>query len=451
MRVGVLLAMLCIPQQAWAADRPVLNANPRYEENYAFLADSSKQTDIFDPIKYIPFSDNTYLSLGGEIRERSENFQNNPVFGLNGLGHDNYLLQRTLLHADLHVTPYLRSFVQLGFHDVYGKDGAVTGTERSKFDVQQAFVQGNWGDITLRAGRQEMPLGSQRLVSFREGPNIRQSFDAVRGIYTKGKRSITAFASRPVAIDAESFDDASDHSQTFVGVYAVTPITDTFATDIYYLDLNRDDARFAQGTADERRHTIGTRLWSSKTALDYNVEWVYQWGGFGAAEISAWTAASDTGYTFKALKWQPRIGLKADIASGDKNPNNADLNTFNALFPKGAYFTENALIGPANFIDLQPNITLKPVENISVNIGADILWRENTADAIYRQPNIPIAGTAGNTDRYTGTQAFILSTWQINPHASFTATYVHFDVGDAIEDTGGGDSEYIGAWATYRF
>ena len=45
--------------------RPRLNPFP-VEQNWSFLADTSKRTDLFDPVKYIPFDDNPqmYLSLG---------------------------------------------------------------------------------------------------------------------------------------------------------------------------------------------------------------------------------------------------------------------------------------------------------------------------------------------------------------------------------------------------
>lgn len=441
-----------------ADERPALSALPRYDEDYRFLADPAKRTDFLDLIKYIPLGNAppTYLSFGGELRERYEGFLKNPLFGLNGLHSDNYVLHRLLLSADLHVTESFRSFIQLGDHDVYGKRGTVTSTERSGFDIQQAFAEGNLllADkeiLTMRVGRQEMLLGSQRLVGVREGPNIRQSFDEVRGIYSAGPYNLTAFVGRPVLIRPNDFDDISDHSQLFWGIYSVIPVSGNAHADLYFLKLDRDNAKFAQGTANERRSSVGMRLWDAKATLDYNFEFVYQFGSFGSGDIKAWTVASDTGYTVKDTPWTPRIGLKADVASGDKDRNNPNLNTFNALFPKGSYFTENALIGPANFIDLQPNITVKPGKDITLTTGVDILWRENTNDAIYRQPNIAIAGTAGNPSRYTGSQAFILGTWYFDSHASITATYVHFDVGNAIKAAGGGDNEYLGMWVTYRF
>jgi hypothetical protein len=296
-----------------------------------------------------------------------------------------------------------------------------------------------------------MTFGSQRLVGLREGPNIRQSFDEVRAFFGSDSYSFSAFAGHPVRIEPGNFDDAADRSQVFAGLYAVIPVVGNTSTDIYYLDLMRDNANFAQGTADERRHSLGARIWNAASAVDYNFEFVYQWGRFGTGSISAWTAASDTGFTFADHAWKPRFGLKADIASGDRNPANPDLNTFNALFPRGSYFTENGLVGPANFIDLQPNVKVSPLKDVSVNFGADLLWRENINDAVYRQPNIAISRTAGNPHRYTGAQGFILVTWQANSHASLTATYVHFAVGDAIKQAGGGDSDYIGSWLTYKF
>jgi hypothetical protein len=454
--LAAILFVLAMPVQA--GQRPVLGSAPRYNENYAFLADPSQRRDVFDPIKFIRLGEGTesYISFGGEVRARNEGFINNPLFGISPLKSDNYLLHRTLAHADLYINDHFRSFFQLGYHDVYSKSGAVTSTERDKLDLQQGFVEvkfsmGENENLFARIGRQEMPLGSQRLVSVRDGPNIRLSFDAARITYVQGDYNLTGFIAHPVAVKQDMFDDVSDYTQDFWGVYGTLPIASGLKADLYYLGLDRKGARFAQGIEHEKRHSIGTRIFGASSGFDYNFEGVYQFGSFGQGDINAWTVASDTGYSLKNLPYQPRLGLKLNIASGDRNKNDQDLNTFNALFPRGSYFTENALIGPANFIDAQPNITLKPRDDVTLNFGADILWRENTNDAIYRQPNIAIAGTAGRGDKYTGTQGFVVSTWQVDPHLSVTATYVHFAVGDAIESVGGGDSDYIGSWISYRF
>jgi hypothetical protein len=101
------------------------------------------------------------------------------------------------------------------------------------------------------------------------------------------------------------------------------------------------------------RRARGARPWRTSGPLDYNLEIVAQTGRFGDDDIRAWTIASDTGYRIEAAG-SPRVGLRADITSGDRNPGDTRLGTFNPLFPKGAYFGLIASAGPANRMDLHP-------------------------------------------------------------------------------------------------
>jgi len=86
------------------------NPNPppytllRFNEDYTYLADPRNRTDPFDPVKYIPLDPDdpkTYLSFGGELRERFEHFTN-PGFGVPpNPDDDDYLRQRIAIHGDL--------------------------------------------------------------------------------------------------------------------------------------------------------------------------------------------------------------------------------------------------------------------------------------------------------------------------------------------------------------
>lgn len=111
----------------------------RYNEDYRYLQDPARRSDPWDPIKFIPVgAPSAYLSLGGEIRERFEDYSA-PNFGVPGPSADGYLLHRILLHADLHAGDYVRGFVQLGNHFAFGKDIATPPYE-DRLDIQQAFV-----------------------------------------------------------------------------------------------------------------------------------------------------------------------------------------------------------------------------------------------------------------------------------------------------------------------
>lgn len=262
------------------------------------------------------------------------------------------------------------------------------------------------------------------------------------------------FAAKPAETNVGFFDDSPDHRRSFWGVYTTRslPIPGSANIDLYYLGLDRKRATFDQGSGREQRHSIGARLWGSPKPWDYNVESVFQWGRFGSANIRAWTVASDAGYTFASARFRPRLGLKADIASGDGNPTDPNLGTFNALFPKGAYFSEADLIGPANFMDLHPSVTLALTKRLSATTDVDAFWRESLDDGIYGiSVNLLRTGRLSR-ERYIGTHASLSVEFQADRHTTVVLQYLHFFPGLYLEETPPGRNvNYVTAWVAYKF
>ena len=431
----------------------------RYDEDYRYLRDAPK-ADLFDPLKYVSLnqSGDTYLSFGGEARGRYE-YYHNPSWGRAPQDDDGYWLQRYLLHADLHVTEWFRAFAQFQSSLINDRVGGPRPTDKDILEVHQGFLDGrlpfnDTNSVTLRLGRQELSYGSSRLISFRESPNVRLSFDGVKAIAQFGQSRIDAFAVKPVETKPDIFDDGPDPDESLWGVYSVTPFPSIPGAhaDLYYLGVERKDAMFNQGTAREVRHSFGARLWGKWSEFDYNFEWVYQFGSFGHGDISAWTAASDQGYTFKDLVWHPRLALKADVTSGDDNPNAADLQTFNPLFPRGAYFGETSLIGPANHMDVHPSLELNPTGQLTLMLDWDFFWRESTHDGIYGNAVNLVVPAGSSSARYVGDQAQVMAEWRFQRHLTLTAAYAHFFTGDFLkESTPGKDVDYFSTWLTFRF
>ena len=54
--------------------------------------------------------------------------------------------------------------------------------------------------------------------------------------------------------------------------------------------------------------------------FDYDVEGGYQFGTFGAGDISAWFIAEEVGWTFQKAFGAPHLAFKVDASSGDQNP-----------------------------------------------------------------------------------------------------------------------------------
>lgn len=451
-----IVALAVTASAASADERPEFKSQ-RWQEDWRALCDPARQTEFLDPLKCIPLGPpGTTLTFGGELRERFETVWN-PTFGFDGVGKEDVLLTRMLLHADLRFQDSARVFLQLGSHLATDREFGNGPTDRNRLDLQQGFVDLS-GKIdagtrlTLRGGRQEMSFGSSRLVSVRESPNVRRSFDGARAMLTGEGYRVDALAVRPIELEDGVFDDKTDYSTALWGLYGTITagLPKGQSLDLYYLGYEREDAEFGQATANERRHSLGTRYAGKRSGFDWDVEAVYQFGDFGSDRISAWTVASDLGYTVNTLPWTPRLGLKANIASGDHDPADGKLGTFNALFPKLPYFTEANLVAPANFMDLHPQLTLTPIEGLEVAVGWDVLWKAETADAFYAPPLVPVAGTAG-TDRFIGHQLSLDLSYEITPQISLAASYVHFWAGDGLKEAGGRDGDFVALWSSLKF
>ena len=436
--------------------RPEL-ALSRQQEDYAFLKDPACRTEFWDAIKYVPLvqSGEAYLSLGADLRERYE-LLDDPDFSDVDRDTTGYILQRYMLHADVHTGEHLRGFVQLKSGLENGRTGGPRPTDEDRLDLHQAFAEGkvgvgDLGSLSLRAGRQEVAFGSSRLVSVRESPNVRRSFDGLRATLAIKDWRLDGFGFASAKTKVGGFDDGTEDGERLWGAYAAGPVRgDALGLDLYFLGLRRDDARYDQGTDDERRSSIGTRIWGEPGAWDYNFELVHQWGSFGPDDIAAWTVASDTGYTLNGVPMRPRLGLRADVTSGDHHPSDSRLQTFNPLFPRGAYFGEASLIGPQNHMDLHPMLELHVLENVQVTLDWDFFWRESRHDAIYRVSGAPLVPGAASDARYVGSQGSVEVSWQPERHLELVAAYERFFAGPFLRDASRRDVTFVAFWVSLR-
>jgi hypothetical protein len=160
--------------------------------------------------------------------------------------------------------------------------------------------------------------------------------------------------------------------------------------------------------------------------------------------------SSNWGYTFLELPLSPRLGLKADAASGDSNLHDNRLGTFNALFPALLYYSQVRLFEPSNLLNLQPNVTAHFANRVNVNVAWSALWRESTADAFYAPPLVPVKGTA-TSDRFIGQQASATLSWKATAHLTIAANYTHFIPGGSVREPGGRSGDFLLALGQFKF
>jgi hypothetical protein len=284
-------------------------------------------------------------------------------------------------------------------------------------------------------GRQEVVFGSGRLFDNDEGPNLKLSFDGVRAIAESEHVRLDLFALKPVENNLGWFDDIRNHAQNVWGSYLTVPapIVSHGQADFYYIGLDTKSVTYNRGTGDELRNTVGTRVFRPiGQGMDYNWEGNYQWGSFGTASIRAWSVSTETGFTFDRLRFHPRPLLRADVYSGDRDPADQALGTYNPLFPRGAYFSPKAVpfLGPQNLIDLHPVLQFQPRTNVTAAFAWNRYWRESTQDGIYAFGSGVLIDPAGASHaRYLGNQGDLEIRWAPVQHTIIAFNFAGFEPG----------------------
>ena len=429
----------------------------RYAEDYAYLSDPARRTEALDSIKFIRLGRGeslSYLSLGGEVRQMYERFEN-PDGGVR-----QWVPLRVMAHADVRLRENRwRLFGQLASATLLNDE------QPRPIDVDRLFVLNLFaearlagfdegddagGELRLRAGRIELNYGAARLITIREGPNARHYWDGGQLMLTRGDWRIDALAVTYGVTAPGVFDDEAFRGEEWLwGVYATRERRreggGSRTLDVYYLGLDDDARAFFHFDGEETRHTGGVRVAGQAGALYYDYEIIGQLGTAGTQDIRAFGLGTRTEY---ALRPAPKpgqpggladagltVGLKADYWSGDRDSTDNALNNFNALYPRQGYYRGAAQLYPSNFADVSVYAEAALSRGITVSTGYTRYWRTSVSDGVYiggvGRPVLAPRPTADSP--VLGGQLDFTAGLTIRRHFSIRAQYSRFYAAGFVE------------------
>jgi len=429
------------------------------DEDWSFLRERSKRNDFWDPLKYISLGrEGYYVTLSSEIRYRVEGFH---LLGQDETSavRDNYLLQRYLVGADVHLGSRLRLFTEFQSGIINGELRSPRSTDQNIADYHQAFFE--WRQpfndksvFGVKAGRQELSIGSSRLISASPGLNVKRSFDGALLYFRNDAWRISGTFAKLVSVNPSAFDDRPDHEQTFWGVAASrkSPRFQKGELGFYYLGVDRANAEYDQGEGRDLRHTVGVKWAGAGTRLDLNYDLILQWGSFKGSAVRAWAFSTETGYRFIGTPGKPRLSVRTDYATGDRDPIDPGLQSFNPLFPGNSYSGQVGFLGPTNLTDFNPAVTFTLRKNVFLSLEAPSYWRTSTADGIY-SPDLRLLLHADvGKAKYVGTNPGVVGIWQVTKHIMFQGAITRFIAGAFLEKTlAAGGFGFYSATMMYRF
>ncbi|WP_082113211.1 alginate export family protein [Kordia jejudonensis] len=367
--------------------------------------------NLYQNLKSISLGNNSSLSLGGSYRFQTEAFINEQ-FDKNQDQTDYWFLNRMMLHAYLKLGRNFEFFGELNSSLISSKM-AITPVDKDELSINQLFARYQFNDKwNLLVGRQNMRLGSGRLVDVREGPNVRLSFDMAQLQFKNQKTEIKGFYALPVKQQEGVFDNETfEKDESLLALYWTQNWINKTNTDLYVLHKEKYNKTWNTGTAKDKRTSIGMRHYGSWQGFKYNNEFVYQIGSFGNENIIAWTVSFNVERQFNTA--HPfTIGIKTEAISGDESTNDNTLNTFDALYPRGAYFGRVARFGPSNLIDIHPYYQTK-IGKINLELDYVAFWRFSTNDGIYN-PALLLDYPSTNNERFIGNQIGGITGYALN-------------------------------------
>lgn len=418
-----------------------------------------------------------------EARENTFDF-NDQVTALND---DIFVLNRFRIGLAFKPEDWLKFYVQgqdahEWFSDRPNIPGQLGAEGDDNFDLRQAYVQIGPKNLNGTVGRQVLLYGDERLIGPGEWTNFTRTFDAAKFHYEQPKFSIDLFASTPVYIFRDSFDqsDLFNGSEThrnlvFTGAYASTTAIQPITLEGYALYLHEDNTTPLVSTVPPISYpgttlsipgtstdfvTLGTRVKSDPKKLhgwEFDGEFAFQAGQVSDLDLLACALHIGGGYTFQKCPWKPRLYFEYNFATGDDNPTDGDIGTFQNLFPSNHNkYGVMDLFAWQNLSSPDVRLKVQPLKQVSLETAFYSYWLADTNDAWYRANGTtkvrPLTPAARDASSYAGSEIDFLVTYQPVKFLSFWAGYSHFFAGDYLNATGrSDDADYGYVQATLSF
>jgi hypothetical protein len=323
------------------------------------------------------------VRLSGELRLRGEVERPAQVDTV-----DAFTLLRARLGLEAALGERAKVFLQVQDARTFGEESSTVDATADRLDLHQGWLElmrpVGALQLGLRAGRQEVALGNERLIGPVAWSNTGRSFDALRVSLGSAERQwqLTALAAtidergRRLA-GANPGADRSDH--TLLGAWL-----DARLLDAWFLFDRGAEYRNFTGVD---RGTVGARLdapaWRGLTAW---AEGSYQFGNqlAGASveqDIAAYMVGARLAYAFPASPLRS-IGLGVDYLSGDDAPADGEYRAFNTMYHTGhkwygyidLFLDPAARTGDRGLVDGIASVTMQVARSAPLAVDLHRFW-----------------------------------------------------------------------------
>lgn len=372
-----------------------------------------------------------WLSIKGDFRLRYENMEN--TFRIVGPAQDELLVSRLLVHARATGERFYGGFELQDSRAWLDQDLTPVGTgDVNALEPLQLYAGYRTDKLDVQLGRMTMDVGSRRLVARNRTRNTINGFTGINARWTLAEgRSLQAFLTMPVArlpnnlerdrLRNNKFELDQEHRErVFWGLYlSGLRLPADVDSDWYLLGIKEED-RPALPTRNTDFVTAGLRLRKATDTWAFEFESAFQYGTTRASILPSDVADLDHRAWFAHAElssdlpgdWKPKLILRLDYASGDKDPDDGEFNRFDTLFGARRWeFGVTGLYGAfarSNILSPGVGVRMKPLPAVDMRVDYRPGWLASDRDFL---ETAVLRDRDGNSGSFVGHQLELRLRW----------------------------------------
>jgi hypothetical protein len=301
---------------------------------------------------------------------------------------DSYLVTRVRLGVAFQPVPWLRFYGEAqDARALFYKVNPGAGVS-DPFDLRQAYVEGGaleGNGLKLRIGRQDLVLGSSRLIGTGDWTPTK-TFDIARATLTTTQFKLDLLGGSQILADPARMDRNRPGERFYVAYSVFGRLIPGASIEPYFmaktaLNVKSKDGKL--GDADTL-YAGGRIVGSIRGVFEYNFEGVREAGSYSSDVVRAWGYATGGGWVISKHAWRPHLSSDYVFSTGDSGAKDGVHQSFDYLY--GLQQPMNSLTGQfswRNTRNWRAGGDFSPSKRIKVKLDYRNYWLATTMDGLY--------------------------------------------------------------------
>lgn len=275
--------------------------------------------------------------------------------------------------------------------------------------------------VDLKVGRQLIFYGDKRIFGPGQWGNTgRWIWDAGKLHSSFGPHFFDLFYGKTMIHDPEVFSLEHNHSFESIGFYSHFELPEKYmgiVIEPFSMTKNSDDNEFTAydgRTGDIESFYVGLRIAEQdRQHFDWDMTYILQRGDFAEDDIDAYGYHLQLAYNFNSCPLNPRFGVDYSYASGDDDPADGSMETFDGAFgARDKMYGRMNLFHWKNMKNAQLHVTVHPLKDLQFVTRLHQFWLAEKTDAWYLNPTAYKDPTGSSGDK-VGKELDIVGCWDL--------------------------------------